>query len=135
MCDGNQVNKSYFKHFETISGKPWLSKRKNSFPFDYVHLSAYLIIIKCIRSNWLTEKYSIIANRDDNGDQQLDTWSDLTSLLKIEESYMLKLSKLDFVAVHPKPIEHQNVKTCLCILCDKTITALQTHTGLIQQEQ
>ena len=116
ICDGNQVNKSFFKHFETVAGKPWL--------FDYVHL------LKCIRNNWLTEKCGRIAFKDENGDQQMARWSDLKSLFQVEKASMLKQSKLDFVAVHPKPIKRQNVKTCLRVFCDETATALQTHTGI-----
>ena len=57
-------------------------------------------------------------------------WSDLKSLFRVEEASMLKQSKLDFVAVHLKPIVRQNVKTCLCVFCDETATALQTHSGI-----
>ena len=55
-------------------------------------------------------KMCTIAFKDENGDQQQ--------------------SKLDFVAAHPKPIECQNVKTCLHVFCDETATALQTHPGI-----
>ena len=54
----------------------------------------------------------------------------MKSLFRVEEASMLKQSKLDFVAVHPKPIERQNVKTGLRAFCDETATALQTHTGI-----
>ena len=79
ICDGNQVNKSFFKRFETVAGKPWLTKEKNMFLlFDYVHL------LKCIRNNWLTEKCGTIAFKDENGDQQMARWSDLKSLFRVE---------------------------------------------------
>ena len=75
ICDGNQVNKSFFKRFETVAGKPWLTKKKNMFLLlHYVHL------LKCIRNNWLTEKCGTIAFKDENGDQQMAPWSDLKSL-------------------------------------------------------
>ena len=75
ICNGNQVNKSFFKHFETVAGKPWLTKEKNMFLlFDYVHL------LKCIQNSWLTEKCGIIAFKDENGDQQMARWSNLKSL-------------------------------------------------------
>ena len=54
----------------------------------------------------------------------------MKSLFRVEEASMLKQSKLNFVAVHPKPIECQNVKTCLRVFCDETATALQAHTGI-----
>lgn len=127
ICDGSQVNRSFFKLFDTIPKKPWLTKEKNIFLlFDYVHL------LKCIRNNWLTEKCGVIAYLDENNHQQMARWSDLKSLLQVEESNTLtvKQSMLDYTAVHPKPIERQSVKTCLKVFCDETITALQTHTGL-----
>ena len=125
ICDGNQVNKSFFKRFETVAGKRWLTKEKNMFLlFGYVHL------LKCIPKNWLSENCGTIAFKDENGDQQMARWSDLKSLFRVEEVSMLKQSKLDFVAVHPKAIERQNVKTCLRVFCDETATALQTHTRI-----
>ena len=61
-----KLNKSFFKHFETVAGKPWLTKEKNMFLlFDYVHS------LKCIPNNWLSEKCGTIAFKDENGDQQM----------------------------------------------------------------
>ena len=39
----------------------------------------------------------------------------------------MKLSKLTEVAVSPKPIERQSVQTCLRVLCEDTILALEIH--------
>ena len=44
------------------------------------------------------------------------------------------LSSLIEVAVRPKPVERQNVTTCLRIFCDKTLHALKMHPELNQQE-
>ena len=38
------------------------------------------------------------------------------------------------VAVQPKPIERQNVSTCLRVFCDETIAALRVHPGLNSEE-
>ena len=38
-----------------------------------------------------------------------------------------KLSKLNDVAVAPKPIERQNVSTCLKVFCDETVAALKSN--------
>ena len=48
ICDGNRVNQSFFKKFETIN--PW-RKKNNLLLFDFVHL------LKNIRNtcNWITE--------------------------------------------------------------------------------
>ena len=48
VCDGNRVNQSLFKQFETI--KPWRTYEDLFLLFDYVH------ILKNIRNNWITEK-------------------------------------------------------------------------------
>ena len=44
------------------------------------------------------------------------------------------MSKLNKVAVQPKPIERQNVSTCLRVFCDETIAALRVHPGLNSEE-
>ena len=45
VCDGNQVNKNFFKKFETVPGKPWMTNNNIFLLFDFVHL------LKCIRNN------------------------------------------------------------------------------------
>lgn len=40
------------------------------------------------------------------------------------------MSKLNEVAISLKSIERQCVSTCLRVICDKTISALETHTGI-----
>ena len=44
------------------------------------------------------------------------------------------LSSLNEVAVRPKPVERQNVSTCLRIFSDESLHALKVHPGLDQQE-
>ena len=50
ICDGNRINQSFFKKFETQPERPWLTVDNMFLLFDFVHL------IKSIRNNWLTEK-------------------------------------------------------------------------------
>ena len=50
ICDCNRTNQAFFKQFETVSGKPWLTTDGKFLLFDYVHL------LKNIRNLWLTEK-------------------------------------------------------------------------------
>ena len=86
--------------------------------FDYVHL------IKCVRNNWLSEKCGEILYEDEAGQQQTAKWSHLKHLLTAEKQSMMKLSKLNYVSVYPKPVERQNVKFCLNVFCDETVVAL-----------
>ena len=125
ICDGNQVNRAFFKKFDNDPDKPWLVQESNMYLlYDYVHL------MKCIRNKWLTEKLGMISFEDETGQQCFARRSDLKALLKAEEDSLVKLSKLNFKSVHPKPVERQNVNLCLNVFSDETVTALQTHTSL-----
>ena len=56
----------------------------------------------------------------------LNTWS------KVEEGlrFLNKMSKLNCVAANPKPIERQNVYTCLKVFCEETINDFKYHPGM-----
>ena len=47
---------------------------------------------------------------------------------------MRKQSSSTEVAVYPKPIERQNVSTCLKVFCDRTLAALRSHSGIDQND-
>ena len=40
------------------------------------------------------------------------------------------LSKLNEVAVRPRPVERQNISACLRVFCEETYTALNVHPSL-----
>ena len=91
--------------------------------YDYVH------VVKCIRNNWLGE-ISGELKFEFEGEVMLAKWSDLQLLHEAESKTLIKLSKLNAVAVAPKPIERQKVSTCLRVFCDETIAALESHPKL-----
>ena len=64
------------------------------------------------------------------GVDRIAMWSHLVQLRKCESGGLLKLSKLDDVAIAPTPIERQKVGPCLRVFCEETLTALGTHSGL-----
>ena len=66
--------------------------------------------------------------------QKIANWSNLVTLYKLESASLLKLSKLNEVAISPKPIERQKVSICLRIFCEETHTALITHPGMEGEE-
>ena len=123
IADGNRVNQSFFKKMNTVEGKPWLRTDNTILLFDCVH------VLKCIRNNWITEKCEE-SKYEINGDVQIAIWSDLNILYSLEKGSFVKLSKLNDVAISPKPIERQRVSTCLRFFCDETIAALETHPGI-----
>ena len=90
-------------------------------------------LIKSFRNNWLTEKTKEMLFYD-NGVAKIAKWSHLVTLYTLESSSNFRLSKLNEVAVFPKPIERQKVSTCLRIFCEETATALLTHPGMLDVE-
>ena len=50
ISDGNRVNQSAFKKFDTVENMPWKTNNGTYLLYDFVHL------LKNIRNLWLTEK-------------------------------------------------------------------------------
>ncbi|XP_066923516.1 uncharacterized protein [Clytia hemisphaerica] len=124
IVDGNRTNQNFFKQFDTVTDKPWLTTDGIFLLFDFVHL------IKSIRNNWLTEKTGQLTFKEDD-DTFVVKWSDLIRLHEVENMSnfcgVRGLSKLTEVAVRPKPVERQRVSTCLRVFCEETLAALKVH--------
>ena len=126
ISDGNRTNQSFFKQFDTVPNKPWLTKDGVFLLNDYVHL------LKCIRNNWLTEEKHEINFKHD-GKKFVAKWENLVQLYELERkagehhSGVYGLSKLSEIAVMPKPIERQSVPICQKVFCEETLSALETH--------
>ena len=118
VCDNNRVNQSFFKSFECV--RPWLTTGGIFLLFDFVH------ILKSIRNNWITEKTKELEFYDGEC-LKVARWSDLVTLYRSEESNLVKMARLTEVSVFPKPIERQNVSTCLKIFNDKTVAGLKEN--------
>ena len=124
IADGHRTNQKYFSTWAMdfpSRSKPWLCENSDIFLlFDYVN------VVKCLRNNWLTEKTKRLQYTF-NGVTQVAKWSDLVEVKEADSNSLLKLFKLNDVAVSPKPIERQSVSICLRIFCNKTIAALESH--------
>lgn len=133
VYDGNRTNQSVFKTFDTVEGKPWLTTDGMYLLYDYVHL------LKNIRNNWLTEPSGELEYRHE-GKTYTAKWEHLLKLHELEQrnaandSGVRGMSKLNKVAVEPKPIERQNVSTCLRVFCDETSAALRVHPEMDAEE-
>ena len=126
ICDGNRTNQAFFKLYKTIPSKPWLTEQGTYLLFDYVH------ILKNIRNNWLTERMGVLEF-EDGGIIATAKWGHLTKLYQLESDSLLKMSKLNEVAVAPKPIERQKVASCLKVFCEESYNALLNHPGMADQ--
>ena len=69
-----------------------------------------------------------------NDKVQVARWKDISDLFSLESKALVKLSKLNAIAVSPKPIERQSVSTCLRVFSDETIAALETHPNTDQEK-
>ena len=112
--------------YKTIPTRPWLTEQGTYLLFDYVHL------LKNIRNNWLTERMGVLEFEDDSIITTAK-WGHLTKLYQLESDSLLKMSKLNEVAVAPKPIERQKVASCLKVLCEETYNALLNHPDIADQ--
>ena len=115
--DGNRTNQPFFRKFETVEEKPWLSIEGISLMYDYDHL------LKNKKNLWLTEKTGKLEFEDE-GLVLTAVWQHLRDLYREECEMILCMSSLDEVAVYPKPIERQRVSTCFKVFCEKIIVAL-----------
>ena len=124
ICDNNRNNQAFFKLFNIVPGRPWLTQDGLFLLYDFVHL------LKNIRNNWLTEKMGELVYVDDDGVAKTAKWYYLKVLHKLESKDLVKMSDLTEVSVSPKPSERQNVSHCLKVFSEKTYTALLNHPGL-----
>ena len=128
ILDGNRVNQKFFRMFASDPARPWYAKDFGFFLlYDYVHL------LKCIRNNWLTEKLGELKYTW-NGKEMVARWGDLVKLYELESNSLVQLSRLNYVAVHPKPVERQRVSTCLRVFSEETIAAFESHEGINKNE-
>ena len=87
ITDNNWTNQAFFKLFETVESKPWLTENNIFLLFDYVHL------IKSIRSNWIIE-----INRERECEFKKNKfvakWSNLVELYYVEKDDLVQLLSL-----------------------------------------
>ena len=91
--------------------------------FNFVH------IVKSIRNNWITEKTGELE-LNYRGENYVANWDQIRKLQKLEDGNLVKMLKLTYVGANLKPIERQNVDTCLKLFCDETVNALKFHSDM-----
>ena len=131
ILDGNRTNQKFFKMFETVPMKPWLTTSGIFLLYDFVHL------MKNIGNNWLTESSGELNFKHEENILTAK-WFHLLQLYKLEvmetNGGIHGLSSLNEVSVMPKPVERQKVSTCLRVFSDETLHALKVHPGLDKRE-
>ena len=87
--------------------------------YDYVHL------FKNIRNNWITVPHKELAFTKD-GKSHIARWKDIEALYIEDRKNCIRLTKIAYTVVYPKPLQRQSVPFVCQIFNDKTVAALST---------
>ena len=128
ICDNNRVNQKLFNNsFTPLSPeKPHIVKSPSGSDRPFYLMYDPVHILKNLRNNWHTEKTQTLTFFDQDGNEHRACWEDLKILLKHEDNFELKQSKLTKASVFPSNIEKQKVSLALNVFHDKTKAALTT---------
>ena len=91
-CDGNRTDQVFFKWYETVNEKPWLTKYGIVLLFDFVHY------LKNFRNLWLLEKMGELVF-DNNGVQRTAKLLQLKQLYELDLKILAQKSKLTEVSL------------------------------------
>jgi len=119
ITDNHKINQQYCKLFNRINDHhavhPFDDQRPWYLLFDIVH------ILKCIRSNWITEK----CQRLSIDNKTVGSFSDIRDLYNSERDSILKRTPLTQSAVNPSILQLQNVQHVLKVFNEKVVAALR----------
>lgn len=87
--------------------------------FDYVHS------FKNVRNNWITVQDKELSFIKD-GKTYVARWKDIEALYDEDRRNSIRLTKITYTAVYPKPLQRQSVPFVCQIFNDKTVAALST---------
>lgn len=91
-CDGNRTDQAFFKWYETVNEKPWLTKYGIVLLFDFVHC------LKNFRNLWSPEKMGELVF-DNNGVQRTAKLLQLKQLYELDLKILAQKSKLTEVSL------------------------------------
>ena len=86
--------------------------------YDFPH------IFKNVRNNWFTEALKELKFTVD-GHEYLARWSDVVSLYEEDRQNSLRLTKLTYTSVNPKPLQRQSVPLVHQVFHEKTVAAMK----------
>ena len=90
--------------------------------YDFIH------IFKNIRNNWFTEKLKELSFTVNNK-EYVASWNDVTKLYHEDKQNPIRLTKLSYRSVHPKPLQRQSVPLVCQLSNDKTHAAFSALQG------
>ena len=121
ICDNCNANRSVYSKLGGPGSCQVLSVQEQPMflVYDYVH------IFKNIRNNWITVDGQTLSFVID-GNEYKAYWSDIRKVYEIDRATPIRLTKLTYNAVFPKPLQRQSVPLVCKVFNDKTVAALKT---------
>jgi len=119
ICDNCPLNQRAYK---LLGGPGKVSLQPDGsevfLVYDYVH------IFKNIRNNWITEATKeLIFTKE--GKEYRACWSDIVNLYNVDKQNAIRLTKLTYSSVYPKPLQRQSVQLVYQVFNEKTVAALK----------
>ena len=86
--------------------------------YDFVH------IFKNVHNNWITEPSKELTFSVD-GNEYVAKWADILRLYEDDKQTPIRLTKLTYSSVHPKPLQCQSVPLVYQVFDEKVYAALE----------
>jgi hypothetical protein len=120
VCDNCATNVSVYNKFGG-PGKVFMEaiNRHVFLVFDYIH------IFKNIRNNWITVSNKELTFMKD-GIVYTARWADIEAVYNEDRTTSIRLTKLTYSSVYPKPLQRQSVPFVCQVFHEKTVAALST---------
>jgi hypothetical protein len=120
VCDNCATNVSVYHKFGG-PGKVFIEaiNRDVFLVFDYIH------IFKNIRNNWITVSNKELTFMKD-GIVYTARWADIEAVYNEDRTTSIRLTKLTYSSVYPKPLQRQSVPFVCQVFHEKTVAALST---------
>lgn len=118
VCDNCNTNVSVYRKLDGPGEVFVPSINYNIFlTYDYVH------VFKNIRNNWITEPNKELSFTKE-GKTYVALWKDIEALYNEDRQNAIRLTKITYTAVYPKPLQRQSVPFVSQIFNEKTVAGL-----------
>ena len=88
------------------------------FIYDFVH------VLKNLHNNWITEPSKELSLNVD-GNDYVAKWAGILKLYEEDKQTPIRLTKLTYISVHPKPLQRRSVPLVWQVFHEKTYAALE----------
>ena len=132
MTDNLSVNRKMFNLLHEQFGTHDICSINHPFENDYLKclfvFSDPVHLFKNIRNGWITEKTQSLKFLDPiSGKTVVARFKDIKAIFKLEQSNMVRMTKLSYAAINPNSFERQKVDLVVNVFDEKVIAALKKY--------